>query len=164
MGNKTSVTDVYEIYVIPEIIFVDDFSTFMNNEKESNNEIYCYKIKKTNYKSYKNEDNELAFGRIEITSKITLEKFDLTFALLKTSESEYYCTIKPFETQELFNDSKKNVQDIFEQNSMLGTLDTMKKEFSSEYYTIKDVLIDKRKVILEKVLTKRLLKTAKTNL
>jgi len=35
MGNKTSVTDVYEIYVIPEIIFVDDFSTFINNEKES---------------------------------------------------------------------------------------------------------------------------------
>lgn len=35
MGNKVSKTEVYEIYVIPEIIFVDDFSNFMNNEKES---------------------------------------------------------------------------------------------------------------------------------
>ena len=158
---------IYEMFVKPSKITIDKIATHwaissLYNENDDNNEIYCYKIKKVGYKSYKNEDNELAFGRIEVKSKITLEKFDLTFALLKTSESEYYCTIKPFETQEKFSESKKIVHDIFEHNSMLGTLDAMKKEFSENYYTIKDVLIDKRKVILEKVLVKRLLKTAKT--
>ena len=35
MGEKTSKTEVYEIYVIPEIIFPDDFSEYMANEQKS---------------------------------------------------------------------------------------------------------------------------------
>ena len=85
----------------------------------------------------------------------------MVFALLQTSKSEYYCTVKPFTTQEEFTKSRKLIHDEFVLHSMLGTLDMMKKEISKQYYTIKDVLIDKRKVILEKVLIKRLLKTAK---
>ena len=158
---------VYEMFVKPCKIKIEQIATHwaissLSNEKEEMNEIYCYNVKKINHKICRNEDNELSFGRIEISSKITLEKFDLTFALLKTSESEYYCTIKPFNSQEELNESKKIIQEIFEHNSMLGTLDAMKKEFSQNYYTIKDVLIDKRKTILEKVLIKRLLKTEKT--
>ncbi len=158
---------IYEMFVKPSRITVDKIVTHwaissLYNENTELDEVFCYKVKKLNYKSYKNEENELAFGRLEITSKITLEKFDVTFALLKTSDSEYYCTVKPFATQEAYAASKKAVYEVFCQNSMLGTLDIMKNEFSSEYYTIKDVLIDKRKVILEKVLVKRLFKTAKT--
>lgn len=158
---------IYEMFVKPAKITIDKIVTHwaissLYNENSELDEIYCYKIKKLNYKTYKNQDNELAFGRLEVTSEITLEKFEVTFALLKTSESEYYCTVKPFETQEILLESKKNVLEIFNHGSMLGTLDSMKKEFCENYYTIKDVLIDKRKVILEKVLIKRLLKTAKS--
>lgn len=35
MGDKTSKTDIFEIYVIPEIIFPDDFSEYMSKEQES---------------------------------------------------------------------------------------------------------------------------------
>lgn len=158
---------VYEMFVKPAKITIDKIVTHwaissLYNENSELDEIYCYKIKKINYKTYKNQDNELAFGRIEVTSEITLEKFDVTFALLKTSDSEYYCTVRPFETQEKFNDSKKIIYDIFASNSMLGVLEAMKDEFSKDYYTIKDVLIDKRKVILEKVLIKKLSKAANT--
>ena len=157
---------IYEMFVKPAKITVDKIVTHwaissLYNENSELEDIYCYKVKKINFKTYKQEDNELAFGRIEVTSKITLEKFDMVFALLQTSKSEYYCTVKPFTTQEEFTKSRKLIHDEFVLHSMLGTLDMMKKEISKQYYTIKDVLIDKRKVILEKVLIKRLLKTAK---
>lgn len=35
MGDKTSKTDIFEIYVIPEIIFPDDFADYMAKEQES---------------------------------------------------------------------------------------------------------------------------------
>ncbi len=157
---------IYEMFVKPAKITVDKIVTHwaissLYNENSELDEIYCYKIKKHAYRVHKNGENQLAFGRIEVTSEITLEKFDITFALLKTSESEYYCTVRPFKSQERFNESRRLIFEIFEHNSLLGTLDTMKKEFAQNYYTIKDVLIDKRKVILEKVLVKRLLKTEK---
>ncbi len=155
---------IYEMFVKPSKVTVEKIVThwaISSLENSELDEIYCYKIKKNNFKSYKNGDNELAFGRIEITSEITLEKFDMTFSLLKTSKSEYYCMIKEFDPKDDFTEGRKKVHYEFMHGSLLGTLDIMKKEFCEEYYTIKDVLIDKRKVILEKVLYKRLLKTAK---
>ena len=157
---------IYETFVKPAKITIDKIASHwaissLYNENSELEEIYCYKIKKLAYKVYKNGENQLAFGRIEITSEITLEKSDLIFALLKTSASEYYCTVCPFKSQEDFNKSKELILKTFEHNALLGTLDLMKKEFAQDYYTIKDVLIDKRKTILEKVFVKRLLKTAK---
>ncbi|MCD8024646.1 MAG: DUF3536 domain-containing protein [Candidatus Gastranaerophilales bacterium] len=158
---------IYEMFVKPSRVTVEKIVTHwaissLYSDNSDMEEIYCYKIKKINYRVHKNAENMLAFGHIEVTSEITFEKFDITFALLKTSESEYYCTVCPFESQDKFSDSRKNILEIFEHNSLLGTLDKMKKEFSPNYYTIKDVLIDKRKIILEQVLVKRLLKTEKT--
>ena len=155
---------VYEMFVKPSKVTIEKIVTHWAISSLENSElleIYCNKINKNNFRSYKNGDNELAFGRIEITSEITLEKFDMTFSLLKTSKSEYYCMIKEFDPKDDFTEGRKKVHFEFMHGSLLGTLDTMKKEFCEEFYTIKDVLIDKRKVILEKVLYKRLLKTAK---
>ena len=157
---------VYELFVKPAKVTVEKIATHwaissLYNKNEELEEIYCYKTKKISHKTYKYEDNELAFGRIEITSKITLEKFDVIYALLKTSESEYYCTVTPFVNQLKAQKSKNAVLNEFNNGSMLGTLEAMKIHFAQEYHTIKDVLIDKRKIILEKVLIKKLIKTAK---
>lgn len=157
---------IYEMFVKPAKVTVEKIATHwaissLYNKNEELEEIYCYKTKKISNKTYKYENNELAFGRLEILSEITFEKFDLTYALLKTSESEYYCMVTPFINQEKMMIAKENVLHEFNNGSMLGTLEAMKTNFASEYYTIKDVLIDKRKVILEKVLIKKLMKTAK---
>ena len=158
---------IYETFVRPAKVTIEQIATHwaissLYNENEELNEIYCYKTKKINHRIYKKDDNSLAFGRLEITSKITLEKFDLVYALLKTSESEYYCTVAPFENPAKAIKARASVFAEFNSGSMLGTLDAMRRNYSDKYYTIKDVLIDKRKIILEKVLFKKLLKTAKT--
>ena len=51
------------------------------------------KLKK-NYKVVTNGHAQLVMGRIEVTSKITYEKWDMGFAMLKTPDSEFYCSVK----------------------------------------------------------------------
>ncbi len=158
---------IYEEFVIPAKVTMDKIVTHwaissLYGEKSELDKIYCFKIKQIKYDTFKNSENELVFGQIEIQSEITTESFNKTFALLKTADSEYYCTVKPYTDDNTFKNSCDKVLKVFNTNSLLGTLDLMKKEFSDNYYTIKDVLIDKRKIILEKMLVKRLLKTSKT--
>ena len=160
---------IYEMFVRPARVTVEKIVTHwaissLYDSNEFLDEIYCYKIKKISHKTFKHKDCVLAFGRLEVSSCITLEKFDLTYALLKTSESEYFCTVTPFKNQEWLNSVKNAIIDKFNEDKTDDVLKLMQKHYKSEFYTIKDVLIDKRKVILEKVLINKLLKTANTYL
>ena len=47
-------------------------------------------------------------------------------------------------------------------NDLIETLKAIQERISGTYYTLKDILIDKRKIILEKILISKLIKTEKT--
>ena len=159
--------DIYEKFVKPSVISIEKIvchwaiSSLYTNLSELE-EIYCYRIKKTNYDVVKNGHAELVLGRIEVTSEITFEKWDMGFVMLKTPDSEFYCTVKECSPDDDLSEGRKFIIDTFMQNVLLETLKGFEKHYSAEFYTLKDVLIDKRKTILENVLKSRLTKVAKT--
>jgi alpha-amylase/alpha-mannosidase (GH57 family) len=138
-------------------------SAFANNEGANVEleSIYCYKIKKLNYKITTNGSSKLILGRLEITSEITTEKFDRTFALLEYSTGELYCSSKPFTTIWQYRKDKKEIISAFVSSPLVEAIKTLSRSFSERFYTLKDVLIDKRKKILEKVLASKLSKFAR---
>ena len=160
-------TTIYEKFVKPSVISIEKIvchwaiSSLYTNLSELE-EIYCYRIKKTNYDVVKNGHAELVLGRIEVTSEITFEKWDMGFVMLKTPDSEFYCTVKECSPDDDLSEGRKFIIDTFMQNVLLETLKGFEKHYSAEFYTLKDVLIDKRKTILENVLKSRLTKVAKT--
>lgn len=158
--------NIYEKFVKPSVVCVEQIvchwaisSLYTNLEDLA--EIYCYKIKKVNYKVVKNGHAELVLGRIEVTSKITFEKWDMGFALLKTPDSEFYCTVKECAPDEDLSEGRKFIIDKFMSNVMLETLKSFEEHYSAKFYRLKDVLIDKRKLILDNVLKSRLTRVAK---
>ena len=134
-------------------------SKFLNSEELD--EIYCYKVKKINTKTVKKNQASINFGHIELTSKITFEKFDMSFVIFNTASGEYYCSVKKLNSQEEYSNDKSEITKVFMSQDLIETLKTIQKHISSEYYTLKDILIDKRKIILEKILISRLIKTEK---
>lgn len=135
-------------------------SAFENEEDFSS--IYCYDIRKISYKKIKKEFSTLIFGRIEVTSKITLEKNDMVFALYNGHSGEVYCSVCEFTNAQEFAEIKQGIIDIFNSGDSIEMLHTIEKLISPDLYTFKDVLIDKRKTILEKTIHKKLINVAKT--
>ncbi len=158
---------IYEKFVKPSVVRIEQIvchwaiSSLYTN-LEDLNEIYCYKIKKLNYETVKNGHAELVFGKIEITSKITLEKWITGFAMLKTPESEFYCSVKECDPKEDFSKGREVLKKAFMSNVLLETLKGFEKHYSANFYSLKDVLLDKRKTILDSVLKSRLTRVANT--
>lgn len=132
-------------------------------DAENTREVYCYKIKKVNYKTVKNGGSKLTTGRVEVTSKITLEKFDMVFVLLDHSDSEFCCSVKPFEGLTKYNEDKKAVVEAFMHSPLIETPKAISRYFTQKYSTLKDILTDKRSDILEGIVTTKLSKLAKQN-
>lgn len=159
--------DVYERFVKPSVVTIERIaaqwafaSKFLT--PEDLDEIYCYKVKKLNTKTVKKNQASINFGHIELTSKITFEKFDMSFVILNTASGEFYCSVKRLENPDEYNEDKSEITKVFMSNDLIETLKIIQDKISSTYYTLKDILIDKRKVILEKILFSKLVKMEKT--
>ena len=159
--------NVYENFVKPSVVTIEKIaaqwafsSKFLT--PEDLDEIYCYKVKKINTKTVKKNQASINFGHIELTSKITFEKFDLSFAIFNTASGEFYCSVKRLKTADEYTDDKSAITKVFMSSDLIETLKIIQNRISTTYYTLKDILIDKRKVILDKILVSKLLKTEKT--
>ena len=148
---KTSIVDFKKIAAQAAI------EAIFNNENEDDiYELYCFKVRQSLKKNFKNEENSLSFLKLEIVSKITLEKNEYSCAILQTKDCEFYCSIKDFSCTQDFNLEKKEISKIFQKESLAHTIKAMHLYFGKKTYSLKDIPIDRRKVILENLITAKL--------
>ena len=154
---KTSVIDFKQIsaqYAIE--------AYFDNKETEKKEELYCYKIKKHSEKRYFNSSQTIAFGKMEVISDITLEKRNVSYVMLHTKNSDFYCAVKDFNCNDDFNLEKQEILSVFEKGNLVDILHTIEIYYESKFYSLKDIPIDRRKVILENLIIKNLKKASRT--
>ena len=129
--------------------------------KETDNKtdkLYCYSIKKSNYKKYKNADSTIYFGKLEVISDITLEKKDFSFVALQTQDFDFYCSVKDFVSIDDYNLERKEILKVFEKSSHDDILKIIETYFGNKFYSLKDIPIDKRKDILHNLIVSNLRK------
>ena len=129
-------------------------------EKET--KLYCYKIKKGLAKKYIEEDNVLTFGKMEVSSEITFEKKEISYVVLQTQDYEFYCSIKEFCCADDFNLERKEILKVFKKGNVIETLQAIETYFGSKFYSLKDIPMDRRKNILENMISNKLQQAAQT--
>ncbi len=153
--------DIYNKFVKKSVITVKQIvghwaiSSLVEDFKEIE-QIYCYKLKKISHKVVHKNGAALVFGRVEITSCITFEKHEMVFAAVGGNNGNIYCVVKEFEGIEKFSKDKQDIEKVFLSKNDIDMTNTLKKHFSEEFYTLKEVLIDRRKIILEKILSSKI--------
>lgn len=124
----------------------------MYEDIEDESTFYSYKFKRLGYKKAFNGKNKFVVGRIEVQSRITLEKYDMVFALLKFSGEDFHCTMKEFSDEADFARIQKDLIAIFKDNPITEIIRHMDAEFGSEYYTLKNIFLEERRKILTMLL------------
>ena len=101
--------------------------------------------KKHFYKYTSKGSTSFATGRIEIQSKITFEKYDFYFASIQFPEGDFHCAIKRYDENENIVELSKKLTDIYLNKPTTEIIRILDSTFGTEYYTLKDILIESKK-------------------
>ncbi len=145
--------DVYEKFVKPSIVTIKQIAALwaissMHTKFDDLTSLYCYSIKQHFYKRVSKGSTAFAVGRIEIESKITLEKFDFLFAAIQFPEGDFHCSIKHFDETENTAEITKKLINTYLSESITEIIRVLDKIFGDDYFTLKDILIEERSKIL----------------
>ena len=155
---KTSMVDFNKI--VAQYAIESSFTEDEKSQKEV--DLYCFKIKRTQYKKYKNPNSILTIARVEVKSNITLEKKEISYVLLQTEGYESNCAIKDFKCTDDYNTEKHDILSAFNSSSVIQTMQAIEIYYGSKFYTLKDIPIDKRKRILKSMVIKKLKNASRT--
>lgn len=145
--------DVYEKFVKPSVVSIKQIAALwaissMYTNFDESTFVYCYNIKKHYYKYVSKGATALSTGRIEIESKVTLEKFDFFFAALQFPEGDFHCAIKRYDDTENISETINRILSTYMNQPITETIRTLDNIFGNGYYTLKDILIEDRSRIL----------------
>ncbi len=157
--------DVYERFVKPSIVTAKQIVSLwaissLYSEIEDEESVYCYKIKKHSYKRVVKGNSQLVIGHIEVTSKVTLEKSNMVFALLQFSGGDFHCAIKEYSDN--FMETRKELIRTYLVSPLTEIIRTIDNYFGAEYFTLKDIFIEERRKILQTMLKGKLQNFANT--
>ena len=160
--------DIYNKFVKTAIITSDQIAAqyaieaYFEKEEAKKEELYCFRIKKHTEKRYQNLNQTIVFGKMEIISNITCEKEEKSYVMFHEKNSDFYCAVKDYVSADDFELEKGEILSIFEKGNLIDILKSIETYYESKFYSLKDIPMDRRKVILENLIIKNLKKASRT--
>lgn len=157
--------DIYERFVKPSVVTAKQIACLwaissLYQDFDDEEEVYCYKVKRNDYKRVSKGNANFIVGNIEISSKVTLKKSNLEFALMQYTGGDFHCAIKEHSDNSEYQDLKTSLIKTFMLSPMTEIIRTLDEKFGKEYFTLKDIFIEERKKILQILLKDKLAKFA----
>lgn len=159
--------DIYEHFVKPSVVTAKQIACLwaissLYQDFEDEEDVYCYTVKRHSYQKVQKGSSNFLVGHIEISSKVTLQKADLMFALMQYAGGDFHCAIKEFSNDAEFNELQATLIKTFALNPITEIIRTLDEKFGKEYFTLKDIFIEERKKILQILLKDQLEKFGNT--
>lgn len=159
--------DIYNNFVKPSVVTVKQIAglwaiTSLYQDFDDEENVYCYKVKKNYYKKISKGSENFVIGHIEITSRITLQKSDLIFALVQYPGGDFHCAIKEYSDEIEFGKIKSELTKIFMLSPLTEIIRALDEVFGKEYFTLKDIFIEERRKILQILLKGKMTKFSQT--
>jgi len=159
--------DIYEKFVKPSVVTSKQIACLwaissLYQDFEDEEDVYCYSVKCDDYQKAAKGNANFIIGNIEVTSKVTLQKSNLVFALMQYTGGDFHCAIKEYSNNEEYQDLKKQLVRVFMLNPLTEIIRALDEKFGKEYFTLKDIFIEERKKILQILLKDQLGRFADT--
>jgi len=159
--------DIFERFVKPSVVTSRQIACLwaissVYQDFEDEEDVYCYSVKRNDYKLVQKGSANFVTGHIEIRSKVTLQKSNLVFALMQFAGGDFHCAIKEFSNSNDYQTLKADLIKTFMLSPMTEIIRMLDEKFGKEYFTLKDIFIEERKKILQILLKDKLEKFADT--
>ncbi len=111
-------------------------------------QLYCYKVKRLDYRCQSFGELTMAMGHINIISDITGECFATYFALLRFGLYDFRCSIKPFTQHSEYIRIKNKLFDNLDKLHVLDLIDLLEEHFGRQYLSLRNILLEQKRKIL----------------
>ncbi len=157
--------DIFNNFVKPSIVTTKQVASLwaissLYQDFEDEEDVYCYTITRDDYQKVHKGNSNFVVGHIEIRSRITLQKSNLMFALMQYSGGDFHCAIKEYSDDFEYNEMKNNLIKIFMLNPLTEIIRALDENFGKDYFTLKDIFIEERRKILQRLLKDKMEKFA----
>lgn len=151
--------DIYERFVKPSVITEKQIVSLwavssLYQDVDEEEDVYCYSIEKKSYKKVQKGDSQFVVGNVVVQSRVTLEKHNLSYALLQYSGGDFHCAIKEYDDD--FEDKQKELIRNYMLNPLTEIIRSLDSYFGQEYFTLKDIFIEERRKILQILMKERI--------
>ena len=152
---------IYENFVRPAIIDLDKVgahyaisSLFESYPPQS--QTYCYQIHQEDHTMLSAGKSRVSFGRIRITSDITLDSTRVTFGAVHLGDHYVTGGVREFTDEQIYKDSAARITKAFESGDFTDLIRAIDVAFGSGSYSLKLLFRDEQRKILQIILNSAL--------
>jgi alpha-amylase/alpha-mannosidase (GH57 family) len=117
---------------------------------------FCYDIRAVDYRHAESGVAKLAVGRARITSRITRESRELTFAVIHLGEQVLHAGVRNFQSDERYLQLVEESMSAFSAGDYTELLSALDEHFGGMLYSLRSLFKDEQKRILDIILSRTL--------
>lgn len=145
--------EIYRRFVTPSVISASKAAaqyailSIADETKESFG-IRCFQIDDPSPRAVSTGHMTLGMGKVKVTSKVTLEENELVYIVLRFGQYDFRCSVRP---QADFENLKAVEESLFKAVAAESVVELLRKideAFGTDYYSLKDLLVDQRKKLV----------------
>ena len=152
---------IYEKFVLPAVVNWKKVgahyalsSLFDGYEEQT--ELYCYAVRREDYRVFEAGKAKLLVGRAEMTSKITRESADLAFGVLHFGDHNVNGGVMEFQSEELYKTTLDELKETFNRGDFPEVIRLLDKHFGESSYSVRSLFRDEQRRVLSMLLASTL--------
>src|SRR5437764_822803 len=139
----------YEALVKPSVVSLEGVAAHyaiagLFDEYGKADQLFCYDVALRGRRREKGGSATLAVSRLEIRSRVTHERRDLSACVLHFSASDIRCGLRPYEPH-AHAEAEKRLFGKFAALSLAQMVREIDREFPGREYTLRDLFLDERR-------------------
>ena len=150
---------IYEKFVRPAMVDLQKVgvhyavsSIFENGSQTSR--IYSYSVERQDYRLLTAGKARLAIGKAKITSEITLDSAELTFAAAHLGDQNVTGAVRPYRDEALYTAAVQELSSVFLQGDFAQLIRVADREFEPGTYSLARLFRDEQRKIVRQILTR----------
>lgn len=152
---------IYENFVRPSIIDLNKVGAHyaissLFEAYPPHSDTYCYVIDQEDHTMLSSGKSRVSFGRIRITSNITLDSSRVTFGAVHLGDHYVTGGVRDFVNEQVYNETAERITKAFESGDFTDLIRAIDVAFGSGSYSLKLLFRDEQRKILKIILNSAL--------
>lgn len=153
--------NLYETFVRPSVVDLLEVGAHyaissLFEEYGLRDRVFCFEIEQLDYLRAKVGRATLATGRVNVTSRITYNTAEVSFAVLHLGDHNLSGGVRHFQGQEAYARMVAEIQEVFGKGDIPETLRRLDRHFAASTYSLHCLFRDEQRLVLDKIMASTL--------
>lgn len=150
--------NVYERHVrpsvasLPGIVAHHAIARLFDSTPQHRGRVFRYRFQQLAWRRESAGPATLCLGRVRLSSEITWESLDATFAVLHFGGNDFRCSVRPFTDMAAYEQLETDLFNKFARFSLSDVVRAFDTQFSGQDFSLRDLFVDERRALARRLL------------